>query len=478
VRLFVAALYVAALYNAAAECLMHTEAFHEQSMPKRKIILSDSDSEIPPVPSTPDTPPPEPTPKPPSKRSLQRARQQASLEKIRRCEYMRRPEDRSMRKFRAYFMQDELQQKQQQLPPPRTLKRFKLYDSRMQELRAQQRNERNLNAAPKNLDFACHVCGATGRTHFQCQMRISKQKAWRGRPPEGHTGKTWWRKARANAERWVLRADRLRGVFAVLKSNWLQYKRIRVMDERAIALDAVPLDFISDFYNPAAFLLVKPMTRSETSMPSATLATIAFLQECGQYICTDCCVRERMPRNLDLTNNSFCRSCYHRGTRREDYARHEQAQLEHKSLAYRENRPARDEKESSLPKPSTLLTDRSTNALWSGGTGRQLIRREPLNGSAYTHSELNGLLKTVENFFYNRTASFQVMYTVESDNSRPWALTRGECIHHFGISEVRSLMLNFEVDPNDTFMSSEQLARYTTIAEPDEEGDSDCELSD
>lgn len=448
-------------------------------MPKRKIILSDSDAEVPRSPPAPpplDTPPPMP---PPSKRERLRARQQASLKKIRQCEYMRRPEDRTMRKFRAYFKQDELAT----LQPPRSLKRFERYDARMQLLRAKQREERSLLAAPNRAEFACHICGTTGRTHLQCQMRISKLKAWPSscKPPEGYSNKTWWRKARANAERWALRADRIKGVFAVLKSNWLQYKRARSMDEHSIASHAGTFDFIADFFDPAPLLFRKPCARAETSLPSASLATVAFLQECGQYICMACCARERMPRNLDFANNSYCRHCYHRGTRREDFERHAQTQRERASIAYREQRqkrPRSGEKIERLPRPSTLLTDRTANALWVGGNGKQLIRREPLNGSTYTYSELNGLLKTVENFFYNRTTRLEVKYTVEQDRSRSWTLTRAECLHHFGKKEVRILRRYFAVAPNDTFVLPEQLALYATNEEPDEDGDSDCELLD
>lgn len=452
-------------------------------MPKRKLILSDSDAEVPPAPSSCHTPPPTPPAMPLSKRARKRARQQASLRKFRACEYMRRPEDRSTRKFRAYFAQDEAEQQTQLLPTPPSLKRFARYDARMQLLRAKQRAERSLLVAPNTAeaDFACHVCGATGRTHLQCQMRISKLKAWRGRPPEGFTSRTWWRKARASAERWALHADRLKGVFSVLKSHWLRSKRARAMDELSVALDATPLDFVADFFDPAPLLFRRPRVLPETSLTSASLATVAFLQECGRYICNDCCVRERMPRNLDLSNDSFCLTCYHRGTRREDFQRHAQARLELQAIAYREQRsqrPPADAKTSRLPKPSTLLTDRSVNGLWVCGTGRQLIRRAPLNGTTYTHSELNGLLKTVENVFYNRTASFQVMYTLEPDDSRPWALTRAECYHHCGPEVVRIVMREYAVAPDDTFVLPELLERYASDAEPDEEGSSDRELSD
>ena len=456
-------------------------------MPKRKLILSDSDAEVPrssPAPTPLDTPPPA---VPPSKRARLQARQQASLRKFRACEYMKRPEDRSTRKFRAYFQQDEAEQRQQQLRPPRSLKRFERYDARMQLLRAAQRAERSLLVAPNTADveFACHVCGATGRTHLQCQMRISKLKAWRGRPPEGYSSKTWWRRARASAERWALRADRLTGVFAVLKSHWLRYKRAKVMDELSVALDAAPLDFVADFFDPAPLLFRKPRVGSrvlpETSLASASLATVAFLQECGKYICNDCCVRERMPRNLDLANESFCLDCYHRGTRREDFERHAQVRLELAALAYREQRPQRppaDAQAARLPKPSTLLTDRSVNGLWVGGTGRQLIRRAPLNGSTYTHSELNGLLRTDENVVSNRTASFQVMSSLEPDSSRPWTLTCSECYHHCGPKVVRILKRYYAVAPDDTFVLPEIADLYASTAEPDEEGDEDCELLD
>lgn len=450
-------------------------------MLKRKIVLSDSDSEVPPRPSPADTPPPEAPPtatthEPPSKRARKESRRQASLAKLRKCEYMKRPEDRSKRKFRAYFRLDE--QQHQILQQPRSLKRFEEYDRRMQKLRSAQRSERSISTPPWTVKLACHVCGASPPKLLQCQMRISKQKAWRGKPPERYTSKTWWLKARASAERWTLHTDRARGIFAVLKSHWLMYKRARTMTEHSIAMGA-PVDFIHDFFNPAPFLSVKPNLLPETTLTSATPATLAFLQECGRYVCMDCCVRERMPRNLDLQNDSYCLACYHRGTRREDYARYEQAQLERTSLAYRENRPLREEKaERRLPKPSTLLTERNTNALWYGGTGRQLIRRAPLDGKAYTHSEINGLLKTVENFFYNCTARFQVMYTVEPDMSRPWALTYAECLHHFGAAEVSILMRYYAVAPNDTFVLPEQLEHYAENGESDEEGEADCELSD
>jgi hypothetical protein len=447
-------------------------------MSKRKLILSDSDDEIPPASSPPDTPPA----LPPSKRARQQERQQASLKKFRACEYMRRPEDRTMAKFRAYFQQDEAEQTKL-LKPPRSLKRFERYDASMQALRSKQRAERCLTAAPNTAEFACHVCGTTAGIHLQCQMRISKQKAWPSscKPPEGYTSKTWWRKARARAEQWALRADRLKGVFAVLKSHWLWYKRAKAMDELSVALDASPLDFITDFFDPDPLIFRKPRALVETSLTSASLATVTFLQECGQYICNDCCVRERMPRNLDLSNESFCLDCYHRGTRREDFERNTQARLDLAALAYREQRPQRspaEEKAARLPKPSTLLTDRSVNGLWVGGSGRQLIRRVPRNGSTYTHTELNGLLKTVENVFYNRTASFQVMYTLEPDDSRPWALTRAECYHHCGPEVVRILMRHYAVAPDDTFVLPELLQRYATNGEPDEDGDSDCELLD
>ncbi len=208
------------------------------------------------------------------------------------------------------------------------------------------------------------------------------------------------------------------------------------------------------------------MSQKKTSV---TLSTAAFQQLCGQYVCAACCVRERMPSNLDPDNDSYCVTCYHSGTRRTDDARHELVQCEHRARVYREQRPLREAPpERPLPRPSTLLTDRTAGALWFGGTGRQLIRDPPINGATYTYSEINGLLKTVENFFYNCTTDLQVMYSVEEDISRPWDLARVECFHHFGPDAAAILQDHYD----------EQLAEYDPLAEPDEEGDSDCELED
>jgi hypothetical protein len=391
---------------------------------------------------------------------------------MRKCEYMKPPEHRTMRMFQTYF-------KHMQEQAPRTLKRFRRYDSRMQELRETQRAERSRPVEPAQVHYVCHVCTAATSCVFQCQMHISKLRTWRGKPPEGYTAKTWWLKARSNAERWMRTADGARGIFAVLKSHWLKYKRARAMNEHSIVLDAEAVDFLHDFYNPGPFLLLQPHPLRESKFTSATLATLAFEQQCGRYICMDCCVRERMPRNLDFKNNSYCRTCYHRGTRREDYVRHTQAQRELKSLSYCEQRPIRIQKrERPPPKPSALITDRSANALWVGGTGRQLIQDEPLNGATYTYSEINGLLKSVENFFYNRTTNLQVLYTVETDISRPWDLTRAECYHHFGRETVLILEEELAVAPNGKFVLPEDLENYDDKAEQDEQGESDCELID
>jgi len=427
---------------------------------RRRLLDSDSDTDEPPTDSTP---PPEPTAKP-TKRAAARLKHQLSRLKFRKREYMKPPHVRSRPEFAAYFAHMHAHEK-----ASRTLERFKRFDERMQRLRETQRRHRAAanNAGPRREDYACHVCGDTPATLLQCQMPISNKLPWRGRPPPRHSYATWWREARAAAERWALSADRARGVFAVLKSHWLQYKRARTMDELAVAYDATHLDFLADFYSPAPFLRVPP--RPAPSLASATLATLAFEQQCARYICKRCCVRERMPRNLEASNDSFCRTCYHRGTRLADYARYKRAHLETAALAYRERRPRRAAPpERPLPSPSTLLTDRSVNALWVGGTGRQLIYDEPLNGARYSHSEINGLLKTVENFFYNCTTDLQVLYHVEQDLSRPWDLTRAECLHHFGPAALEVLSEHFD----------EQAELVDPHAEPDEEGDSDCELMD
>jgi hypothetical protein len=267
----------------------------------------------------------------------------------------------------------------------------------------------------------------------------------------------------------------------VLKSHWLRYKRARTMDELSVVMDAAPLDFITDFFDPAPLVFVKLRARAETNLTSASLATVVFLQECGQYIWTDCCVRERMTHNLDLDNESFCLDWYQRGTRRVDFERHVQARLEFVALVYHDQRPPADGKADRLPKPSTLLTDRSSNGLWVGGTrwhrqpvhppctaervdvhvlGDQRVDQDRRERLLQPHREFPGHV-------HPRAGQITVMDPHTRRVIPPlWAGGGPILIRHYAVV------------PGDTFVLPELLECYDTNSGPDEEGDSDCELLD
>lgn len=86
-----------------------------------------------------------------SKRTRQQLNRQESLLKIRRYEYMKQSQDRSMCMLQIYFAH-------MCEPETRTFKRFKRYDNAIQELRQRQSTEYNLMTEPVHVDYFCLVC--------------------------------------------------------------------------------------------------------------------------------------------------------------------------------------------------------------------------------------------------------------------------------------------------------------------------------
>lgn len=212
-------------------------------------------------------------------------------------------------------------------------------------------------------------------------------------------------------------------------------------------------------------------------------ASMAAEQTCGEYICKRCSGILGLDNNLDEDCPSYCPKCYKEGTADDDREREEQNALREASKKYKDARPNRGlEPTNKLPKPSTLVTDRSANKWWGGSEAVgacKLIKELPARDGQYSDRELDVFLKAILNTVMNKFSGLQEPYTlVANDNPKHSTLDVKECQHHFGDEGVDIVQKSGYTIWEDKFIINSQVHDMDPFAEPDDSDEGDRDLKD